>query len=107
MGDGLWGPWNWWSQCSRTCGGGNKTRIRDCDSPIPAHGGKECVGNATLTKECKKETCPVNGMWEAWSGMHMWSECSKTCGGGKTERTRECNSPAPAHGGKDCKGEAT
>ena len=31
-----------------------------------------------------------------------WSVCSVTCGGGNMTRTRACNNPAPAMGGKDC-----
>lgn len=33
-----------------------------------------------------------------------WSECSKKCGGGKRDRSRLCDSPAPAFGGKPCDG---
>ena len=43
----------------------------------------------------------VNGNWGEWA---IWSKCSKTCGGGEHSRTRKCDNPAPAHGGKDCEG---
>ena len=43
----------------------------------------------------------VNGNWGKWG---EWSQCSKTCGGGQHLRTRKCNNPAPAYGGKDCVG---
>ena len=42
---------------------------------------------------------PVDG------GFGDWGKCSKPCGGGI--QTRECNDPAPAHGGKPCVGEHT
>ncbi|XP_015670243.1 A disintegrin and metalloproteinase with thrombospondin motifs 18 [Protobothrops mucrosquamatus] len=44
---------------------------------------------------------PVNGQWSAWS---MWSDCSRTCGGGVTYQERHCNNPKPQHGGKFCQG---
>ena len=34
-----------------------------------------------------------------------WSRCSKACGGGTQSQSRHCDSPAPANGGDDCKGE--
>ena len=30
--------------------------------------------------------------------------CSKTCGEGLKNRTRECNNPAPMYGGNSCNG---
>ena len=57
--DGQYGAWGDWSQCTATCGGGQHTRTRKCDSPAPAHGGKECVGDAEETEECNKQACPL------------------------------------------------
>ena len=47
--------------------------------------------------------CLVDGSWGEWG---EWSTCTKTCKQGKQSRTRECNSPAPQYGGKNCDGEA-
>ena len=57
----MWGRWENWSDCSETCGGGEKNRTRRCDSPVPDHGGKDCVGNSTETIECNKNKCKLSG----------------------------------------------
>ncbi|XP_076752855.1 A disintegrin and metalloproteinase with thrombospondin motifs 3 [Xylocopa sonorina] len=44
---------------------------------------------------------PRDGGWSAWSA---WGKCSRTCGVGVQCRTRKCNKPQPAHGGKYCSG---
>ena len=43
----------------------------------------------------------VDGMWAAWDD---WSTCSKTCEGGKKERSRTCTDPKPKPPGKYCDG---
>ncbi|XP_076636472.1 A disintegrin and metalloproteinase with thrombospondin motifs 14 isoform X1 [Colletes latitarsis] len=44
---------------------------------------------------------PRDGGWSAWTG---WDKCSRTCGIGVQCRTRKCNKPLPAYGGKYCSG---
>lgn len=43
-------------------------------------------------------------MWGSWT---EWTMCPVTCGGGKQERTRSCDSPAPDNDGPDCIGSST
>ncbi|XP_012721722.2 A disintegrin and metalloproteinase with thrombospondin motifs 13 isoform X1 [Fundulus heteroclitus] len=74
---------------------------------VPLLDGTECAPN----QWCLKGRCVspddfgssvvVNGSWSSWSA---YSTCSRTCGGGVTLRTRECNNPRPAFGGNDCEG---
>lgn len=50
----------------------------------------------------KKPLKPVNGGWSKWS---PFSTCSRACGGGVSQATRECTSPEPRNGGQYCLGE--
>ena len=55
---GDWGDWSQWSECSVSCGDGENTRARACESPAPEHGSAECVGDATETRPCNERHCP-------------------------------------------------
>ena len=57
--DGAWSDWSSWSPCSSSCGEGQETRTRTCTNPAPAHGGKDCPGEAKETRACIG--CP--GKW--------------------------------------------
>ena len=46
--------------------------------------------------------CVVNGGWSSW----IREPCSKTCGGGMQNLTRECNNPRPLCGGNSCNGDS-
>ena len=52
-----WGPYG---QCSKTCGGGVKTRSRSCTNPPPSNGGEDCsvLGSDTSTRRCNIDDCP-------------------------------------------------
>uniref|UniRef100_A0A4W6FMU0 ADAM metallopeptidase with thrombospondin type 1 motif, 13 n=1 Tax=Lates calcarifer TaxID=8187 RepID=A0A4W6FMU0_LATCA len=74
---------------------------------VPLLDGTECAPN----QWCLKGRCVspvelsssvvVHGSWSSWS---EFTTCSRTCGGGVTHRTRQCNNPRPAFGGNDCQG---
>ena len=57
-------------------------------------------GNAEDVKPCNIQPCDVDGGYGEWS---TWEVCTKSCGGGRTERTRACNNPIPQGAGKKCK----
>ncbi|KAL4699275.1 hypothetical protein H8959_011932 [Pygathrix nigripes] len=100
--DGGWSHWSPWSSCSVTCGVGNITRIRLCNSPVPQMGGKNCKGSGRETKACQGAPCPIDGRWSPWSpvvGLHCHL-CRWDPGA-----PRVCNSPEPQYGGKACVGD--
>jgi len=65
--DGRWANWNSWSACSKSCESGIQTRIRECISPAPMHGGKPCPNTNTQQRNCSEWKCP---------------DCEKTCPAG-------------------------
>ena len=71
----------YWSKCSKTCGGGIRSRTVSCENK---HVG-ECLQlyKPDKTKKCGKAPCPK------WS-VGQWSKCSKSCGGGFRSRTVSC-----------------
>ncbi|PFX30360.1 hemicentin-1-like isoform X2 [Stylophora pistillata] len=100
--NGNWNEWQEWDLCSSSCGSGYQYRYRLCDNPAPSNGGKFCPGNDVESQLCNVQSCPVNGNWSTWTD---WTLCSKVCNGGEQTRSRECNNPAPQHGGNDCLGD--
>ena len=56
--NGGWGDWASITECSQPCGGRSQTFLRECDNPIPAHGGDTCVGNKQETRTCNTKDCP-------------------------------------------------
>ena len=129
--DAIYCEWNEWESgvCSKECGGGIRTQVRT-KKVEEAHGGT-CEGERLLREPCNQHECPsklsnfpydyllylivstrrvlcidnlsttltVNGRWGIFGD---WGECPVTCGGSSHSRFRECNNPAPQHGGDDC-----
>nr|XP_009933251.1 PREDICTED: A disintegrin and metalloproteinase with thrombospondin motifs 14 [Opisthocomus hoazin] len=56
--DGSWSSWSKFSSCSRTCGGGVRSRSRSCDNPPPSYGGRHCPGATYEYQVCNAEECP-------------------------------------------------
>ena len=55
--DGKWSPWSKWTACSASCGAAKRSRLRDCNSPPPAHGGKSCEGSSKQEEYCSIAPC--------------------------------------------------
>ncbi|XP_031565641.1 uncharacterized protein LOC116300825 [Actinia tenebrosa] len=96
-----WTAWSPFTPCDKNC---MKTRQRYCYHPKNDY--TQCVGANPygIQKEqqrCTKCPVPIDGHWGKWG---PWTPCSATCDDGGSKRTRQCNNPAPAHGGKSCPG---
>ncbi|CAF97267.1 unnamed protein product, partial [Tetraodon nigroviridis] len=70
----------------------------------PLDGTKCAPGKHCYKGVCTKLTNDMlrqDGQWGPWG---PYSSCSRTCSGGVTFRTRRCDSPVPANGGRTCFG---
>jgi len=56
---GNYTEWSDWSDCSTTCGNGEKYRTRNCTNPPPAFGGMDCsfIGMDRDVQTCQKRAC--------------------------------------------------
>lgn len=101
--EGEWTQWGQWSSCSVTCGYGTQKRQRTWKSRAQHDSSDQAFVYEDIIECITQTACPINGSWSYWGA---WSECTKMCDGGTTTRRRECNSPKPQYGGKECEGEA-
>ncbi|XP_076083164.1 uncharacterized protein LOC143054138 [Mytilus galloprovincialis] len=83
-----------WSSCTRTCGGGTRTREKYCCLII-----WNCGVDSIQTQSCNTQCCAVNGGWGNWGS---YAACSVSCEGGIQYRYRLCNNPSAVCGGADC-----
>jgi hypothetical protein len=90
------GSWNAWSECSMTCGDGQRTRTRVVKISAQ-HGGVAC-GALSETGPCNDGLCPVHCMTSDWTA---WSLCSASCGTGTQHRARVVQQ-VPTVGGHVC-----
>eukprot|EP01012_Entosiphon_sulcatum_P049575 TRINITY_DN6820_c0_g1_i6.p1 TRINITY_DN6820_c0_g1~~TRINITY_DN6820_c0_g1_i6.p1 ORF type:complete len:7637 (+),score=112.47 TRINITY_DN6820_c0_g1_i6:5459-28369(+) len=90
------GDWSEWEACSRSCGGGQRTRQR-LVLQAPSSGGNSCPSLTELVV-CNEEPCPVDCVVSSWSD---WSKCSQSCGSGIRTRTRRAV-VSSANGGSAC-----
>ncbi|XP_076441377.1 coadhesin-like [Babylonia areolata] len=104
-----WSPWEEWTACTKTCGGGHKSRSRECvergvgeaDDP------QECHGQSSENATCHTPDCvgPVTPQLQ-WSDWGQWSACSNNCGQGRRSRKRTCvDRSGNAHDFNDCIGD--
>ena len=61
------GSWSAWSSCSKSCGGGTKSRTRR--KTVTEYCGGGCAYHLTETTTCNANCCPVDCSysWNAWS----------------------------------------
>ncbi|XP_018408468.1 PREDICTED: hemicentin-1 [Nanorana parkeri] len=55
--DGNWGPWEAWSKCSLSCGGGQQIRTRICKHSVRSNNGRTCPGDSTQMLRCNVQGC--------------------------------------------------
>ncbi|XP_062907004.1 SCO-spondin [Mobula hypostoma] len=60
--------WSVWSQCSRSCGGGQRIRSRTCGRP-----GTSCKGGTVQMAECNQMPC------QGCPGNQVFSSCANIC----------------------------
>lgn len=58
--NGRWGDWQPASWESTSCSGGYRRRYRKCDSPRPAHGGRDCGNVESSTESIDCNECEIN-----------------------------------------------
>ncbi|KAK3602546.1 hypothetical protein CHS0354_003798 [Potamilus streckersoni] len=56
--NGNWSVWSPWSICSASCGGGSRSRLRQCNNPAPGQYGLNCTAQGSETENCNTEQCP-------------------------------------------------
>lgn len=93
-----WTSWLYWSDCSKTCGGGIRQRSRAC---IPGRYGakEECSGEHNQKEECNTDVkCAVPSIYLPWSGWSQCRRCSRPEGTIPSQtRTRSCKNYQPIH----------
>ena len=67
----VWGEWTSWSDCTRTCATGVKSKQR-WKKITALYGGHECSGARTKSEKCNTQTCPGGSKLDK-------SEKGKTC----------------------------
>ncbi|XP_017575770.2 A disintegrin and metalloproteinase with thrombospondin motifs 2 isoform X1 [Pygocentrus nattereri] len=70
----------------------------------PIDGTKCATGKHCFKGHCIKLSPDIlrqDGHWGQWTDF---GSCSRTCGGGVRFRTRQCDNPIPANGGRTCYG---
>ena len=88
-----WGPWQ---VCTKTCGGGMRTRHRS-EQQAALFGGEDCAAKMQ-SEPCNVAACPADCEVGSWSA---WTHCSASCGQGFKIRTRMVR-VAAEHGGIEC-----
>lgn len=84
---GTWKINNDWSNCSKPCGGGTKTKQYLCKNTSGSIiDNSNCSGTKPdqVSQDCNTQSC------ETWQLDNNWSTCSKTCGTGTQNKLYKC-----------------
>lgn len=98
-------------ECDRSCGTGHQYRYRGI-TRHESFGGKACP-ETKQSRACNTHPCPLDCTWQpvldngndGLMGWSKWTECTASCGGGTTSRSRKPDpkwSAATSYGGKSC-----
>jgi len=99
--DCRWSDWSSWSGCTCECDGGQRTRDRTI-AVMPSPGGTACKAmDKEEIEPCNTQPCSTGDCIDAlWSEWTSWEDCTKSCDGGITWRSRklrrqanECGKP--------------
>ena len=55
--NGGFSNWSAYGQCNVPCGKGMQMRHRSCNKPLPAYGGRNCLGRSTEMRPCNMPAC--------------------------------------------------
>ena len=90
------GSYGEFSQCSKTCGSGTRTKTYEITTPAQ-HGGTPCPTSLPINETCNTQPCPLDCI----GAFNTINKCSKECGGGK-ETVQYTIYQEAQHGGKPC-----
>ena len=54
---GAWGQWGGYGECSSVCGGGIRTRLRECTAVTHSIGEPQCEGMEYSIETCNANQC--------------------------------------------------
>ena len=54
--DCKWSEFGEWTDCSKICGGGTRTSIREISQPA-LYGGANCTGESRKSENCNTQVC--------------------------------------------------
>jgi len=99
--DGMWGDWGQWGECSASCGGGLKWRVRRIVTEA-SQCGRPAVGEDRQIAYCSSQGCrgDADCRFDDWGA---WGACSCSCDGVK-HRSRSIGAYGRGNG-KWCRGD--